>query len=77
MDARDILLMTPLHWAVERGNVHSMEVIIIIKKIKKIVPWGAMGAQRGVILDGHTVRSYRHSKLSEEVVSCLCMVQKS
>ena len=36
-----------------------------------------MGAQRGVILDGHTVRSYRHSKLSEEVASCLCMVRNS
>ena len=26
MDARDLLLMTPLHWAVERGNVNSIEV---------------------------------------------------
>jgi len=28
VQARDILMMTPLHWAVERGNVHAMEVLL-------------------------------------------------
>ncbi len=27
-DARDLLLMTPLHWAVERGCVGAMEILL-------------------------------------------------